>query len=126
MQIEKRENMDIISDFLWDIALETGDMESVLHPLKSFAALHGFNEEHPDKAHEAFKKRHLEGYLDIVRKYVQKEEQENFANILATMMDSLLYRSIYLLIFERLIKPLVTENKTLTLALQNKEEAAHD
>ena len=126
MQSEKKENMDMISDFLWDIALEAGDKEIVLQPLKRFADLHGFNEEHPNKAHEEFKKRHLEEHLDIVGKYVQKEEQNNFANILATMMDSLLYRSIYLLIFERLIKPLVAENKTLTLALQNKEEAAHD
>lgn len=124
MQTEKKENM--ITDLLWDIALETGDVESLLHPLKMFAGLHGFDEEHPGKAHEVFKKVHLEELLDIVGKYVQKEEQDNFANILATMMNSLLYRSIYLLIFERLIKPLVAENKTLTLALQNKEEAAHD
>ena len=41
-------------------------------------------------------------------------------------MDSMLNRSIYLMIFELLIKPLVAENKTLALALQNKEEAAHD
>ena len=126
MQIEKRENMDIILGLLWNIAIEAGDMESLLQPLKMFADLHGFDEENPGKAREVFKKWHLEEYLDIVGKYVQKEEQDNFANILATMMNSLLYRSIYLLIFERLIKPLVAENKTLTLALQNKEEAAHD
>lgn len=109
-----------VSDMIWDSEISSGKDTLIRMLIKT-------SDKTVEEAAACIKRYRMEELIEAVNLYGRDEHAKQMT-ILAVggNLDSIVDRCIVLALLEYLIKPLVAENKTLTLALQNKEEAAHD
>ena len=112
--------LQAVSDMIWDSAISSGKDTLIRMLIKT-------SDKTVEEAAACIKRYRMEELIEAVNLY-GRDEYTKQMTILAVggNTDSIVDRYIVLALLEYLIKPLVAENKMLTLALQNKEEAAHD
>lgn len=115
-----RNHIQAAADMIWDREISSGKDTLIRILIKT-------SDKTVEEAAASIKRYRMEELIEAVNLYCRDEYAKQMT-ILAVggNTESIVARCIVLALLEYLIKPLVAENKMLTLALQNKEEAAHD
>ncbi|MBQ7508422.1 MAG: hypothetical protein IJT52_03740 [Spirochaetales bacterium] len=115
-----RNHIQAVADMIWDREISSGKDTLIRMLIKT-------SDKTVEEAAASIKRYRMEELIEAVNLYCRDEHAKQMT-ILAVggNAESIVNRCIVLALLEYLVKPLVAENKMLTLALQNKEEAAHD
>ncbi len=121
MKEKNSELMEKISDMVWRHEISNNRGELLIDSLFSYSAVQGFPKDDAGKAINYIKEIDLGDILDVLDH--TDDFDKNVVILAGQCKQSLMIRALVLFFLEKVITPLMAENKTLTLALSNKEFA---